>query len=68
MTLLSYTGYECNVIRFYSDLKSMEKTPVVTAVTAYYDYLWGTTVMLVFNQALWIGRNMGKSLIATIQV
>ena len=46
----------------------MEKIPVVTAVTAYDDPLSGNTVILVFNQALWFGRSMGKSLVATNQV
>ena len=35
MTLFSYTGYECNVNGFHSELKSINKIPVVTAVTAY---------------------------------
>ena len=52
MTLFSYTGYECNFIEFHSDLKSMEKILVATEVTEYNDTLSGTTVMLVFNQAL----------------
>ena len=52
MTLWSYTGYECNVNGLHSDPKSMEKIPVSTEVTAYNDPLSGTTVMLVFDQAL----------------
>ena len=39
MTLLSYTGYECNVIGFHSELKPMENIPVLTAVIAYNDPL-----------------------------
>ena len=47
-----YTSYECNVFGFYSDLKSMEKIPVVTALMGYDDHLSGNTVMLVFNKAI----------------
>ena len=46
----------------------MEKIPVATEVTAYDDPLSGTMVVLVFNQALWFGSSMGKSLISTHQV
>ena len=53
MTLLSYTGYECNVNGFHSALKFMNKIPVMTVVTAYDDPLSAATVMLVFNPALW---------------
>ena len=59
MTLLSYI--------FSSDLKAMENILVATSVTAYNDPLLGTTVMFVFNQALWFGSSMGQSLIANNQ-
>ena len=68
MILFPYTGYECNIIGFHSDIKSMEKIPVVTAITAYGDPPSGTTVMLVFNQALWSESSMVQSFIATNQV
>ena len=48
---MSYTGYECNVIGFNSDLKSMEKIPVSTAVMEFDNPLSGTMVRIVFNQA-----------------
>ena len=67
-TLLSYTGYECNVNVIHSDLKQMEKIPVAMEVTAQDNPLSGTTVMLVFNQELWFGISMRQSLITTIQV
>ena len=53
---------------FYSDLKSMDNIPVATVVIAYNGPISGTTVMLVFDQALWFVISMGKSLIATNQV
>ena len=68
MTLFSYTGYECNVIEFHYDLKSMYKIPVVMSVIAYYDPISGTAVMFISNQALWFGISMGKSLISNNQV
>ena len=68
MTLFSYTGYNCNVIGFHSNLESIANIPVVTAVTAYNDPISGTTVMLVFNQTLWFGISMEQYLIATNQV
>ena len=68
VTLLSYTGYKCNVNGFHSDLKSTEKIPVATAVTSYDDPLLVNTVMLIFNQALWFGSSMVKPLTATNQV
>ena len=52
MNLFSYSGYDCNINGFHSDLKSMNKIPVVTVVIAYDNPLSGTIVMLVFNQAL----------------
>ena len=67
MTLLSYIIYKCNVIGLNSDLKLME-IPVATAVTAYDYPLFGTTFMLLFNQALWLEIIMVQSLIATNQV
>ena len=67
MTLLSYTGYKCNVIGFHYDLKTMKRIPVALEVTAYDEPLSGTTVILVFNQALWFGSSMGQSLINTNQ-
>ena len=68
MTLLSYTGYECNVSGLYPNLTLMNKMPVVTAVTAYDDPLTGIRAMLIFNQALWFGNSMNNSLIANNQV
>ena len=52
MTLISYTGYKYNVNGFHYDLKSVEKIPVATAVTAYNDLLLVTMALLVFHQAL----------------
>ena len=65
MTILSYIGYNCNIIVFHYELKQMENIPLVTAVTAYDDSLSGNTVMLLFNQELWFGSIMGQYLIAT---
>ena len=49
MTLLAYTGYECNVNGFHSGLKLMEKIPLETSVTAYTDPISGTSTV-VLNQ------------------
>ena len=46
----------------------MEKIPVVMAVTACDDPILITTVMLLFNKALWFGNTMGQSLIDNNQV
>ena len=68
MALLSYTCYVCNVKGFNSELKSMENIPVATELTAYDDNFSGTTVILVFNKAIWFGSIIVQSLIATNKV
>ena len=46
----------------------MKEIPVAMAVTAYDEPLSRDMVMLVFNQALWFGISMGKSLMVNNQV
>ena len=58
MTLYPYTSYEYNVNGFHYELKSTEKIPVATVVMVYDEPLLVTTVMLVFNKALWFGISM----------
>ena len=46
----------------------MKEIPVAMVVMAYDDSLSRNMVMLVFNQALWFGISMGKSLMDINQV
>jgi hypothetical protein len=66
-SVLSYTGRSVSLRGFHDDGETFERIPVVTAATAY-DYDDGTTVILIFHEALNLGPTQTTSLINLNQI
>ena len=61
--VLHYTGRECDVSPYSDTYKSIKGVPIVTGATAWTCQFSGTTYILVFNEALWMGEVLDHSLI-----
>ena len=61
--ILHYTGKECDVSPYTDDYESINNVPIVHAATAWQSPETGQTYILVFNEALWMGKTMDHSLI-----
>jgi hypothetical protein len=61
--VLHYTGRECDVSHYSDTYKSITGVPIVTGATAWTCQFSGTTYILVFNEALWMGEVLDYSLI-----
>lgn len=61
--VLEFTGRECDVSPYTDAYDSIKNVPIVQAATAWTSEETGETVILVFNEALWMGDQMEHSLI-----
>ena len=61
--ILRYTGNKCNLNPYRDDYKSVSNIPIVHADTAWQSAHTGQTYILVFNESLWMGNHMDRSLI-----
>ncbi|EEC42861.1 predicted protein [Phaeodactylum tricornutum CCAP 1055/1] len=66
-TVLAHTGRYVSLRGFHDSGDTLDRIPVVTAATAY-DYDDGTTVILVFHEALNLGPTQSTSLINLNQI
>ena len=60
---LSDTGRVCTVSPYTDTYESIESVPIVTAATAWTSPNTGETIILVFNEGLWMADRMSSSLI-----
>ena len=67
-TPLEFTGECYNVNPFVDSYEPIPNVPVATAATAFVNPENGKTIILIFNQVLWMGEKMLHSLICPNQV
>ena len=53
--ILSFTGRECEVSPYADSYEIIKKVPIVTGATEYTSPISGKRLILVFNEALWLG-------------
>lgn len=63
--ILSFTGRECEVSPYSDTYESIKKAPIVTGATGYTSPISGKCLILVFNEALWLGDQMSHTLLIT---
>ena len=56
--ILSFTGRECEVSPYADSYESIKKVPIVTGYTGYTSPISGKRLILIFNEALWLGDQM----------
>ena len=61
--ILSFTGRECELSPYTDSYKSIKKVPIVTGDTGYTYLISGKRLILVFNEALWLGDQMQHTLL-----
>ena len=53
--VLAYTGKECEVSSYADEYNTIRNIPVVTGATVWTNSQDGVPILLVFNEALWMG-------------
>ena len=66
--ILSYTGKECDVSLYTETYESIKNVPVVSGATLWTNNTDGQEFILVFNEALWMGDQLGHTLVNPNQV
>jgi hypothetical protein len=66
--LAEHTAQNCNVAPFSSLLPTLKDVPIVTAATVVHYKATGEWILLVVNQALWLGEEEDCSLICPNQL
>jgi hypothetical protein len=66
--VLEYTAQNCNVAPFSSLLPTLKDIPIVTAATVVHNKATGEWILLVMNQASWLGDEEDHSLICPNQL
>ena len=61
--ILSYTGKECDVSPYTETYESIKNVPVVSGATLWTNKTDGQEFILVFNEALWMGDQLGHTLV-----
>ena len=61
--VLAYTGKECEVSPYADEYDTIRNIPVVTGVTVWTNSQDGVPILLVFNEALWMGDRLHHTLI-----
>ena len=60
---MSFTGRECEVSPYADSYKSINRVPIVTGATGYTSPIYGKCLILVFNEALWLGYQIQHTLL-----
>ena len=60
---LGYTGKECEVSPYADEYPPIQNVPVITGATALTNPQDGTSIILVFNEALWMGDRLDHTLV-----
>ena len=66
--VLEYTAQNCDVAPFSSLLPTLKDVPIVTAAMVVHNKATGEWILLVANQALWLGDEEDHSLICPNQL
>jgi hypothetical protein len=61
--ILAHTGRECDVSPYADSYDAIKGVPIVTGATAWTCQSTGETMILVFYEALWMGKNMDHLLV-----
>ena len=61
--IMHYTGKECDVSPYTDTYEAIKSVPIVQAGTAYNNAETGDTLILVFNEAIWMGDKMDHTLV-----
>ena len=62
-TILSYSVRGCDVSPYTDTYDAIKGVPIVKGATAWTSNLTGETIILLFNEALWMGEVMEHSLV-----
>ena len=60
--VLAYTGKECEVSPYTDEYDAIRKVPVVTGATVWTNSQDGAPILLIFNEALWMGDRLHHTL------
>ena len=66
--LIHYTGQECTVSGFHSQLGTIDKIPIATVATAWSDEHTGQGYILIMHETLFFGNDLDHSLINPNQI
>ena len=61
--VLGYTGKECKVSPYEDEYSLIQNIPVITGATVWTNPQDGTSIILVFNDALWMGDRLDHTLV-----
>ena len=61
--VLAYTGKECEVSPYADEYDAIRNVPIVTGATVWTNPQDGVPILLVFNEALWLGDRLHHTLI-----
>ena len=61
--VLAYTGKECEVLRYADEYDAIRNIPIVTGATVWTNSQDGAPILLIFNEALWMGDRLHHTLI-----
>ena len=66
--LIHYTGQECTVNGFHSQLGTINKVPIGTVATAHTDEHTGNGIILIMHETLYFGNDLDHTLINPNQI
>ena len=61
--IMHYTGAECDVTPYTDAYEAIKSVPIVQAATAYDNPETGETIILILNEAIWMGEKMDHTLV-----
>jgi hypothetical protein len=66
--VMHYTNRECDVAPYSDSFEPIRNVPIVTGATAVTSTTTGETLILIFNEAIWMGQHLDHSLINSNQL
>ena len=66
--VLGYTGKECKVSPYADEYSPIQNVPVITGASAWTNPQDGTSIILVFNEVLWMGDRLDHTLVSPNQM
>ena len=61
--IMQYTSRECDVSPYADSYEPIRNVPIVTGATAVTSQTTGETLILIFNEAIWMGARLDHSLV-----
>ena len=62
--IVHFTGKECDVAPYTNAYKTIKAVPIVQAATSYDNPETGDTIILILNEAIWMGETMYHTLVS----